>query len=112
MNGDGVLDLVLLNGGNDTVSIVFYSIVHTGSFSLFPIEVGPGTRTVVATYTGDTLFAPSTSNALTVNSPRVKTALTLSSSMNPSNYGAAVTLMATLAPYSDSGVRQSPVEME
>jgi hypothetical protein len=64
MNGDGVPDLALLNGGNDTVSVVFYSIVHSAYLPYIPIKLGPGTRTVVATYTGNTFFAPSSSSPL------------------------------------------------
>ena len=56
-----------------------------------------GTHTIKATYAGDAIFKPSTG---TVNQvvDKYPTTTALSSSLNPSNYGQAVTLTATVTP--------------
>jgi hypothetical protein len=67
-----------------------------------------GTTHIKAMYGGDANFAPSTSEALKQVVNKATTTTTLTSSLNPSNLGQAVTLTATVIPQF-SGTVKAPV---
>ena len=54
-------------------------------------------HSITAVYSGDTSFAPSTSDALSQSVDAAATTTTVSSSVNPSVFGQSVTLTATIA---------------
>jgi hypothetical protein len=106
-NEDGAPDLAVV-GPNPTNSSGEVSILLTASeestATASSVFLSPGTtHAIVATYAGDTNFAGSTSPALNLNTGPVTTSLTLSSSANSADYADAVTLTATLSPYSTPG---------
>ena len=67
----------------------------TATFSTSAL--GVGNHSVTATYDGDTNYAPSTSAILTQTVKTASSTTSLISSANPSNYGALVTLTATVS---------------
>jgi autotransporter-associated beta strand protein len=94
-------------GTAPTGSVTFYdglTLIGTsalnGSYQagLTTIALGGGVHAITAQYVGNAGNAPSTSAALTqtVNETRTTTTTTLASGANPSNFGAAVTLTATV----------------
>lgn len=102
-NGDGLLDLAALNNTGNTATI-FLNISGPKALLTGPyVNVDlPGTNTVVAQYSGDATYAGSEGTSQESLLPRDATTLTLSTSgsVNPSDYGQSVTLVAKLAPYS------------
>jgi uncharacterized repeat protein (TIGR03803 family) len=79
------------------------TVLGTGSLSggsaSFTTSVLPAGKMLVrAVYGGDTTFAASTSKAVTQVVNKYPTTTALSSSLNPSNYGQAVTFTATVTP--------------
>jgi hypothetical protein len=60
------------------------------------MDIPAGSYTMTAVYNGDALHATSTSNAIVVNVLADTTTATLTSSLNPSQFGQAVTFTATL----------------
>jgi hypothetical protein len=83
-------------------------LVQSSGFgaTLSPL-LGQGSHTITAVYSGDTSNIGSTSPAYTevVNSPQATTT-TVSSSLNPSSVGQAVTFTATVSPSTASGLVQ------
>ncbi len=69
-----------------------------GSASFTTSTLPVGTDSITAVYGGDANFAPSTSKALKQVVYKAATTTILTSSLNPSNYGQAVTFTATLTP--------------
>ena len=59
-------------------------------------ELSVGTHLMNATYTGDGVWVASPSNTVTINVSKAATTTTLGSSANPSTFGEAVTLTATV----------------
>lgn len=57
----------------------------------------PGQHTITATFSGDSLDAPSTSTTVTVTVTIATTTTTLTTNANPSNSGAVLTLSSTVA---------------
>jgi Big-like domain-containing protein len=72
-----------------------------GSASLTTATLSAGTHSITASYGGNTNFAGSTSPAVAQSVAQVTTTTSLTSSQNPSTFGQAVTLTATVSP--DSG---------
>ena len=60
--------------------------------------LGVGTNHITATYLGNENYLTSTSSVLAQVINQASTATTLTSSLNPSNYGESVTFTATVAP--------------
>jgi hypothetical protein len=88
MNGKTVLGTGTLSGG----SASFATSKLTG-----------GTDKIKAVYGGDAHFGPSTSKALKQVVNKATTTTTLTSSLNPSNYGQAATFTASVTPqFSDT----------
>jgi hypothetical protein len=81
MNGKTALGTGALSGG-------------LASFTTSTLKLG--TTSVTAVYGGDSNFAGSTSKTVSQVVEKYLTTTTLSSSLNPSNYGQAVTLTATV----------------
>jgi len=78
-DGGNALGTANLSGGSASISVTL------------PV----GTHNITATYAGDTAFAGSTSNSVTVSVGLIVTITTLGSSPNPSAVGQTVTLTAT-----------------
>jgi len=77
--------------------------VASGAASL-PVSTLPvGTHTMTAVYSGDVSNAPATSAALTQTVNKSPSAVTVSSSANPSTFGQAVTFRAAVTPASATG---------
>jgi Bacterial Ig-like domain (group 3)/Chitobiase/beta-hexosaminidase C-terminal domain/FG-GAP-like repeat/NHL repeat len=106
-NGDGVPDLASVNSDADLVAVSLGVRTQVASASLTNVGVsGAGTHNVEAVYSGDSNFAPSTSNtvALTAAAVPVATSLSLQSSASSSSYGQQLTFTATLSPYSAQSI--------
>ncbi len=93
-------------GGTATGTVTFYhesTVVGTGTLSgnvakLTITGLGIGTEHFTATYGGDGNYTTSTSSVVAQVIDEASTTTTLTSSSNPSSYGQAVTLTATVAP--------------
>jgi hypothetical protein len=94
------------NGGTPTGTVRFYDGATTlgtgtlngsGQAKLSTANLNGGVHTITAAYSGDNTLATSTSSALAQNVNRAATSTTLNSSPNPSIYGQAVTLTATVS---------------
>jgi hypothetical protein len=100
-------------GGNVTFSIdgavqtpsVSLSVVAGHDEAVLPpvSNLAAGPHTIAATYNGDTTFAMSVATPLTQTVNKINTTTTLSSSLNPSTVGTAVTFTAIVAPASGIG---------
>jgi hypothetical protein len=85
------------------------SATGTATATLSTNQLNVGTHDIVATYSGDTDFAPppaagTTSNSLTQTVTQTTSSMTLKSSANPALVGQAVTFRATLVSGSGGGV--------
>ena len=69
---------------------------NVAKLSLSTLTVG--TRTITATYGGNTEYLTSTSSVLSQVVNAASTTTTLTSSLNPSKYGESITLTATVTP--------------
>jgi hypothetical protein len=99
-NGDGLPDLAVLNNTAGTVTVLLNESGFRGQTAALDLDM-PGSHLVEAVYRGDKNYNASTSSAVRVTGANATTTLTLGSSNgNPSNYGNAVTLTATLNPSS------------
>jgi hypothetical protein len=78
----------------------------SGTASLTTSTLAAGAHSITAIYSGDTNYAGSTSSAVTQTVNKVTTATTLTSSLNPSTFGQAVTLTATVSPSGPTGTVQ------
>lgn len=92
-------------GGSPTGTVTFKSgsntlgqgTVSKGQATLNYSFPSPGTVPVVATYSGDSTFLPSSSSTLKQKVGKAPTTTSLTSSPNPSNVGQTVTFTATVA---------------
>ena len=75
-----------------------------GAAILATSTLAVGTHSITATYAGDATYQTSTSKVFRQVVSKASTVTTLISSLNPSVYGQSVTLTATVAPASGSGV--------
>src|SRR5205085_2570793 len=74
-----------------------------GTASLTTATLATGSHSVTAVYSGNTNYGGSTSSAVNQTVNKVTTATTLTSSLNPSTFGQAVTLTATVSPSGPTG---------
>ncbi len=103
-NGDGTQDLASASNGHDTVTVLLNHITETATATLNNVSTpGSGTHLIEASYPGDTNFSASFSDTVALTTSQTATALSLSSSANPSLLGNQITLTATLSPYSSIG---------
>jgi len=80
------------NIGSGTLATVSGAQVATLAINSLPV----GADSITGAYSGDANNAPSTSAALTQTITAVTTTTAVASSLNPANYGAAVTFTATV----------------
>jgi hypothetical protein len=95
---------VTFKGGTSTLGTAALNASGVATFTTSSLAAG--SHSISAAYGGDANFAPSTSTALTqtVNAPALSaTTTSLASSVNPSAYGQAVTLTATVSASAGSG---------
>jgi hypothetical protein len=99
-NGDGQLDLALVDGGSDSVTVLSNQVTETAIGYMYNAQItGAGAHLVDAVYAGDSNFAGSTSPAITLNGiTATATALGLTSTASIGTYGGSITLTATLTP--------------
>ncbi|MEX4009270.1 Ig-like domain repeat protein [Neoaquamicrobium sediminum] len=99
-------------GGTPTGNVTFtidgapqtpVAVNGSGQATLTTSSLAVGTRSIGATYNGDTVHNSSSAAPLSQTVNQVATTTVLASSANPSNVGAAVTFTATVAPVSGSG---------
>jgi hypothetical protein len=89
-----------------TSTLFTASLNASGVATFTTSSLAAGSHSIAAVYGGDANFAPSTSPALTqtVNAPALAaTTTSLGTSVNPSAYGQAVTLTATVSASAGSG---------
>jgi len=93
-------------GGTPTGSVTFFdganamgsAVLDGTGTAVFPVTgLAVGDRQITAVYGGDTTFAPSTSAVLTQKVDKASTTVALTSSLNPSTAGQAVTFTAKVA---------------
>src|SRR6476646_10643660 len=79
--------------------------LSNGTASFSTADLGLGTHSITARYTGDNKLSPSVSPALvqTVNKPNTSVSVTLTAGANPSLVGDALTFTASVAPNSATG---------
>ncbi len=104
LNGDGLPDIAVASPGYPvTVSALLNEATETETATLSNVSVPSSSgeaHQVEARYLGDTNFNSSTSTIVTLLAAHRVTTLTLSSSASTSIAGNAITLSATLNPYS------------
>jgi hypothetical protein len=105
LNGDGQMDLTVLTDGGSEVSALLNTGTVTDTITLSGFNVpGSGTHQVQANYSGDTVYAPSSSSPFGFATGTYTTTLTLGSSGTPVPAGTSVTLTATLSPHVGAGL--------
>ena len=90
---------ITFKDGSTTLATVTLS---SGAATFTTSSLAVGSHSITAAYSGDANDTASTSAVLTQN-VRVATTTTLTSSLNPSKFGQAVTLTATVSPASATG---------
>jgi hypothetical protein len=78
--------------------------ISSGKTTYSTSALAVGTHAVTAVYGGDGNHSSSTSSVLTQTVKKATSSIAVSSSANPSSYGASVTFTATLTPGSETGV--------
>jgi hypothetical protein len=84
----------------DGPTLLGFTSVSNNSASFAVSNLSVGTHTITARYTGDTNFSGSTSAAIPETVNQGSASVTLGTSLNPSSYGQAITLGASLQPLS------------
>ncbi len=99
-NGDGQPDIAVDNSLTDTVQIVQNTLTETAVAYIANAQLsGGGAHVVNSVYSGDSLFAGSTSNSITLNGvTATPTTLSLTASAASGKYGDTIMLTATLSP--------------
>jgi hypothetical protein len=80
--------------------------IASGSAALSLFTLSVGAHSITAVYTGDGSDAASTSAALSQTVNKIVSSVTVTSSLNPSTFGQAVTFTATLTPSTATGTVQ------
>ncbi|UWZ84551.1 FG-GAP-like repeat-containing protein [Occallatibacter riparius] len=105
-DGNGASDFALVGNSSKAMIAVLNTSFTEWDGLYVPLSFSPpsGTHKVVAEYAADSNYPALASAPFTFNLNPTSTKLTLSANRNPSNYGDAVTLAATLTPYSFGSV--------
>jgi hypothetical protein len=99
-NGDGMTGLAVLSNSTAEVTVLQNNSGPRSLTSASSPIVLSGTHTVVATYSGDTNYRTGMSGAWTLQLALYQPGVVLVlNATNPSNYGNAITMTATLSPY-------------
>ena len=100
-NGDGLSDFAVTNTTSNTVSIFLDQYSGQATATVTGVSpVGTGTHSIVASYTGNSLYASSLSTPIPLAAERVPTTLSLAT--NPSTslpVGQSVALISALTPH-------------
>jgi subtilase family serine protease len=91
--------------------IIGTAALSGGQASLISVFANPGTKSIIAVYSGDANFVGSASSAMT-QVVTVPTTTSISSSPNPSIVGQPVMLTATVTPQSGAGTPSGTVTFE
>ncbi|NYF54053.1 beta strand repeat-containing protein, partial [Tunturiibacter gelidoferens] len=105
-NGDGFPDIATPVQSNNNVAVLLDQITQTATATLNTPNVPAGAaiaHKVDAVYPGETYFAKSTSNLLSLTGTPITTATLLSANPSSSTYSQQVVLSATLSPYALGG---------
>ena len=94
-NGDGIPDLAVASYVDYTVLLREGTQTATATANGIAVPVAT-THLVLASYSGDSNFAASTSGTTTLTGPKGTPAVSLTASVNPAPYGTPVTLTATV----------------
>lgn len=100
IDGNGRQDLVVANVGVDSISLRPQQVTQTASASLAALSIfGGGTHLVTANYPGDTSYAASVSNTVSLTGSPISTntALSISPSLSVA-YRATAQLTASISP--------------
>ncbi len=101
-NGDGLPDLATANYENwrfdgDTVTVLLTERTQTAiANGIGVLPVATGTHLVLATYSGDSNYAPSTSGTTSLTANQGTPTVSVTASANPAAYGTPVTLTLTV----------------
>jgi hypothetical protein len=87
----GSVQFIIDNGSPVTMSL------NGGTAIYSTASLGAGTHSITASYSGDGNFLPSSSNPFTQTVNPANTSMTVSSSPNPSSFGQAATLTASVS---------------
>jgi hypothetical protein len=90
----------------DGANLIGTAALTGGQAQLVTSGLAPGSHTLTASYSGETWWENSTSNAVTQTVNQIATTTTLTSAPSSSTYGATVTLTATVSPAVATGVVQ------
>ena len=95
--------IVIFNDTSTSPPTILDASVISGGLATFSISsLSIGTHNIVAIYVGDASNLPSTSGMLAQTVNKINTTTTITSSLNPSNFGQSVNFTATVAPVSGS----------
>jgi len=86
------------------------SLVNGSASSAATTTLAIGTHSVTVAYNGDNNFNTSTSSTLTQTVNKATSAISISSSVNPSVYGQAVTFVAKVTPSTAAGTIQFTID--
>jgi hypothetical protein len=95
----------------DGTTLLGTAVINANSASLANVTLSPTVlHTITAVYSGDTSWAASTSNAITLQSTLLPVSVTLAVNINTVGAGQTVSLLATVAPLSPpaANVEQNP----
>ena len=97
-NGDGLLDVATANPTSSSVTVLLQERTETAAATGVIVD-GTGTQVVLASYPGDSAYAPSMSTGVPLTGTVVTTtSTTLMASPNPAIFGQLVTFAATVTP--------------
>jgi hypothetical protein len=95
----------------DGATLLGTAVINANSASLANVTLSPSVlHTITAVYSGDTSWAASTSNAITLQSTLLPVSVTLALNINTVGAGQTVTLLATVAPLNPpaANIEQNP----
>ncbi|MGD0737559.1 MAG: Ig-like domain repeat protein, partial [Terracidiphilus sp.] len=101
LKGDGVLDVVAIDGQNGSANVLLGSLSTSATASLSGVSLvgqSGGADAVEANYLGDSYFSESTSGTTSLTTQQVPTTIALASNVSTVTVGGLVTLTATISP--------------